>query len=113
MRYYVRTVSVSYLIWYRPGLETEHILIKKKTMEAIQLIRDFLQERTQTDPTLVTPDARLETLGIDSFTLLELIFEFEEQYGVSIPNDTQTPETVQDLLNLIARFRQQAEAKPS
>ncbi|TDN60420.1 acyl carrier protein [Halothiobacillus neapolitanus] len=113
MRYYVRKVPVSHRRWRRQALETEHLLIKKKTMEAIQLIRDFLQERTQTDPALVTPDARLETLGIDSFTLLELIFEFEEKYGVSIPNDTQTPETVQDLLNLIARFRQQAEAKPS
>lgn len=82
-------------------------------MEAIQLIRDFLQERTQTDPALVAPEARLDTLGIDSFTLLELIFEFEEQYGVSIPNDTQTPETVQDLLDLVERFRQQAEVKPS
>jgi acyl carrier protein len=113
VRYYVGAVPVSHLTWCRPDIETDHLLIKKKTMEAIQLIRDFLQERTQTDPALVTPDARLETLGIDSFTLLELIFEFEEQYGVSIPNDTQTPETVQDLLELVARFSQQAEAKPS
>lgn len=82
-------------------------------MEAIQLIRDFLKERTQTDPALVTPDARLETLGIDSFTLLELIFEFEEQYCASIPNGTQTPETVRDLLDLVDRFRQQAEVKSS
>ena len=95
------------------GYRNRSPLIKKKIMEAIQLIRDFLQERTQTDPALVTPDARLETLGIDSFTLLELIFEFEEQYGASIPNDTQTPETVQDLLDLVDRFRQQAEVKSS
>lgn len=82
-------------------------------MEAIQLIRDFLKERTQTDPDIVTPDAQLETLGIDSFTLLELIFEFEDKYGVSIPNDTETPKTVQDLIDLVAQFNPQAETKPS
>ncbi|MHB8920440.1 MAG: acyl carrier protein [Halothiobacillus sp.] len=80
-------------------------------MDSIQLIRDFLTERTQTDPTLVTPEARLDVLGIDSFTLLELIFEFEEHYGVSIPTDTQTPDTVQDLLDMVERFRQSPEAK--
>ncbi len=80
-------------------------------MDSIQLIRDFLTERTQTDPNRVTPEARLDALGIDSFTLLELIFEFEERCGVSIPTDTQTPDTVQDLLDMVERFCNRTESR--
>lgn len=74
-------------------------------MTSIELIRQFLQERTETNPEDVTPDARLEDLGIDSFTLLELIFEFEEQWNVSVPNDMNTPETVQDLIDMVETIR--------
>ncbi|WP_407276051.1 acyl carrier protein [Halothiobacillus sp. DCM-1] len=74
-------------------------------MDALELIRQFLTEHTHTDPALLTPDARLADLGIDSFTLLELIFAFEERWQVSIPNDTETPDTVRDLITLVERFR--------
>ncbi len=74
-------------------------------MDALDLIRQFLSEHTTTDPSRLTPEARLADLGVDSFTLLELIFAFEEAWQVSIPNDTQTPETVQDLITLVEQFR--------
>lgn len=76
-------------------------------MTSIELIRNFLQERTETDPGHVTPESRLKDLGIDSFTLLELIFEFEEEWNVSVPNDMSTPETVQDLIDLVERIRKE------
>lgn len=74
-------------------------------MDALELIRQFLAEHTTTDPSLVTPKARLADLNIDSFALLELIFAFEEAWQVSIPNDSKTPETVQDLIDLVEHFR--------
>lgn len=73
-------------------------------MTPIDLIRNFLQERTDVDPALVQPDRLLADLSIDSFTLLELIFEFESEWNVQIPNDAVTPETVQDLIDLVERF---------
>lgn len=73
-------------------------------MTPIELIRNFLQERTDVDPDLVQPDRLLADLQIDSFSLLELIFEFEEQWDVQIPNDAVTPKTVQDLIDLVERF---------
>ncbi|ANJ68027.1 phosphopantetheine-binding protein [Halothiobacillus diazotrophicus] len=73
-------------------------------MTPIELIRNFLQERTDVDPALVQPDRLLADLQIDSFSLLELIFEFEAQWDVQIPNDAVTPKTVQDLIDLVERF---------
>lgn len=73
-------------------------------MTPIELIRNFLHERTDIDPARVHPDQLLEDLGIDSFSLLELIFEFEAQWNVSIPSDAVTPKTVQDLIDLVQSF---------
>ena len=81
-------------------------------MDALELIRQFLSEHTATDPAQLTPEARLADLGIDSFTLLELIFEFEESWNISIPNDTETPETVQDLIDFVERFRSDTPPTP-
>jgi acyl carrier protein len=52
----------------------------------------------------VQPERLLADLNIDSLSLLELIFEFEEQWQVDIPNDAVTPKTVQDLINIVEKF---------
>lgn len=73
-------------------------------MTSLDLIRNYLREKTNIDPKLVEPEARLADLGIDSFALLELIFEFEEQWNVSITTDTNTPETVQNLIDIVEKI---------
>ncbi|MDA3877394.1 MAG: phosphopantetheine-binding protein [Halothiobacillus sp.] len=73
-------------------------------MTPIELIRKFLQERSDIDPAFVQPERLLADLNIDSLSLLELIFEFEEQWQVDIPNDAVTPKTVQDLINIVEKF---------
>jgi acyl carrier protein len=43
----------------------------------------------------------LEDLKVDSLLLLELLFEFEDRLGVSIPQDIPRPKTVGDLLSIV------------
>ncbi|WP_322629407.1 acyl carrier protein [Halothiobacillus sp.] len=73
-------------------------------MTPIELIRKFLQERSDIDPAFVQPDRLLADLNMDSLSLLELIFEFEEQWQVDIPTDAVTPKTVQDLIDIVEKF---------
>lgn len=42
-------------------------------------------------PDAVTPDARLDQLGLDSLAQVELIFQLEEMFGISIPFDATGP----------------------
>jgi acyl carrier protein len=49
------------------------------------LVRDYGVPREQ-----ITSDAPLAALGLDSLSLLELMFKIEDGYGVRIQDDTPT-----------------------
>ena len=70
-------------------------------MNSIRLIREFLQNRLGTAPERVVPEAVLAGLGVDSLLMLELIFEFEDRFGVKLPGDLTSPRTVGEMASLM------------
>lgn len=61
------------------------------------LARDYCVAREQ-----IQPDASLESLGLDSLSLLELMFKIEDRYKVKIPGDTPNDlRTVSDVVRYI------------
>jgi acyl carrier protein len=61
------------------------------------LVRDYCVPREQ-----ISPEATLTTLGLDSLSLLELMFKIEDRYGVKIKDDTPTDlVTVDDVIRYI------------
>lgn len=66
-------------------------------MDSIGLIRDFLGDRLGVAPEKVVPGAPLAELGVDSLMMLELIFEFEDRFGIKLPSDLKTPRTVGEM----------------
>jgi acyl carrier protein len=69
----------------------------------------FVEERLGITLEGADPATELATLGVDSLSLLELIFEIEEKFGVSVDQDTPPPRTCGELKALIESF---AAAKP-
>jgi len=67
----------------------------------LAVLSEFLHKREDIDPARVTPEALLEDLKVDSLLLLELLFEFEDRLGVTIPQDIPRPKTVGDLLSIV------------
>ena len=74
-------------------------------MDTLTLLQQVLSERAGTTPDKVTPDASLESLDIDSLMLLDLMFEFEEKLGVTMPKDIPRPNTVGELVALFDSLR--------
>ena len=70
-------------------------------MQSIELIRNFLQDRLGADPGQVVPTAVLADLGVDSLMLAELMFEAEDNLGISIDSSVDIPKTVGDMLRLL------------
>lgn len=70
-------------------------------MESIGLIRDFLKDRLGVEPENVVPDAALAELGVDSLMMLELMFEFEDRFGIKLSRDIETPRTVGEMMSLM------------
>lgn len=69
------------------------------TLETLQdiLVRDYGLERDR-----LTPDAALDTLGMDSLSLLELMFKIEDDFAVKIPGDPPSDlRTVRDVVAYI------------
>src|SRR6266850_2184284 len=78
----------------------------------LAVLSEFLHKREDIDPARVTREALLEDLKVDSLLqleqqeridleILELLFEFEDRLGVSIPQDIPRPKTVGDLLSIV------------
>ncbi|MCC7325395.1 MAG: acyl carrier protein [Burkholderiales bacterium] len=66
-------------------------------------LRQLAPERIAVDPSLLSPEARLADIGIDSFSLIELVFIAEEEFGVSIPLEGLEVKTVGDVVDVIER----------
>lgn len=70
-------------------------------MDSIGLIREFLQDRLGVEPENVIPEALLADLGVDSLMMLELMFEFEDRFGIKLSSDLKTPQTVGEMITLM------------
>lgn len=70
-------------------------------MDSIGLIRGFLDDRLGLPVSQVVPDAALAELGVDSLVLLELMFEFEDRFGIKLSGDVKPPRTVGGLAVLM------------
>jgi len=71
---------------------------------ALETMQELLHERLGIDKDKVTLDASLEDLGIDSLMQIELLFDFEDKYKIKIPDLTEKPTTIGELIAIIEPF---------
>ena len=74
-------------------------------MDTLELLREFIKRRVVNPPENVTLESRLEEIGVDSLTLLDLMFDMEDKYGVRMPDDLPRPETVGDLIAIFEKLK--------
>ena len=74
-------------------------------MDSLNLIREFLDGRLGVPPQQVVPAATLANLGVDSLLMLELVFECEDRFGVTLDKNLKNPKTVGELVVLVDRLR--------
>lgn len=74
-------------------------------LDHLAVLSAFLHRTQNIDPALVTPEALLEDLRVDSLLLLELLFEFEDRLGVSIPKGVSQPRTIGDVLGIAEKLQ--------
>lgn len=54
-------------------------------------VRDILAEQAFLEPSDITDDQTLESLGIDSLGLVEAVFAIEESFDVQVPFNANDP----------------------
>lgn len=71
----------------------------------LDLITDYLKRHLDDPPEEITPESRLEDIGVDSLAGIELIFDLEEEYGITIPDEVPMPETVGGLIEIVEKYK--------
>src|SRR6056297_3618925 len=68
--------------------------MQKRThpMDIKQRVIEIIAEQAVLEPSDVTLDSTLESLGIDSLGLVESIFAIEEAFDISVPFNANAPE---------------------
>lgn len=74
-----------------------------KRAEILDRLKRVVIERVDVDPDLFLPEAKLVDIGIDSFSLIELVFVAEEEFGIKIPIEGLQVATVSDVLAVVER----------
>tara|TARA_Y100000996_G_scaffold369010_1_gene315725 strand:- start:1604 stop:1864 length:261 start_codon:yes stop_codon:yes gene_type:complete len=76
---------------------------KQKNDEILQKIVDIVVDKLGVDNEKVTEDAKfIDDLGADSLDTVELIMEFEDEFGIEIPDeDAETILSVKQAVDYI------------
>jgi acyl carrier protein len=54
-------------------------------MEIVDQVRQIIAKTLKVPLEQLTPDTRLDDIGAESLDVIEIIFELEENFGISIP----------------------------
>ena len=73
-------------------------------MTTLQTLQALLAQQYKLDPGTITPEATLETLGVDSLGLLEVLFEIEDRFGIKIPTERPALQTIADVATYVDRL---------
>ena len=71
------------------------------SVEVLERLRSLVAEKLDVEQLALQADARLADIGIDSFSLVELVFLVEEEFNVKIPFEGLAVETVNDVIDVI------------
>lgn len=74
-------------------------------MDTLQLLQEFVKRRVNNPPESISAEMRLEEIGVDSLTLLDLMFDMEDKFGVRMPDDLPRPETVGELIAIFEQLK--------
>jgi len=73
-------------------------------MDTFQRIKKIVLEKIDIQEDMLTPDATLEGLGLDSLDKVELMFSLEEEFKIKIPDREVTIVTIRDVVNVIDKL---------
>lgn len=74
-------------------------------MSSLKELQDLIQEKYGLDAAARDPHASMRDSGIDSLALVEFLFEVEDKYGISVPEQDASIDTLVGLAAVVDRMR--------
>ena len=73
-------------------------------MSSLQTIQRMMVEQFDLKLEDLAPDAQLESLGVDSLSVIEFMFRLEDELKIKLPDERVEIKTVQDVTNVVDRI---------
>jgi acyl carrier protein len=87
--------------------------LSAKENTTFERLRAILAEKFEVAPELIDPTARMDELGIDSLAVIEVIFQIEDEFKISIQSDPGDLQTLADLVTCVDRLAEEQRARAS
>ncbi|OFZ53038.1 MAG: hypothetical protein A3D92_19850 [Bacteroidetes bacterium RIFCSPHIGHO2_02_FULL_44_7] len=68
--------------------------------DTVHVLKSFIQENILAEKTELDADTPLQDLGVDSFSLVEIVLFIERRYGQLIPDHLMVPDTFRTVRKL-------------
>jgi acyl carrier protein len=73
-------------------------------MSSLETIQRMMVEQFDLKLEDLTPDAQLESLGIDSLSVIEFMFNLEDELKIKLSDERIELKTVQDVANAVDKL---------
>ncbi len=74
-------------------------------MSSLKELQDLIQAKYGLDPAMLEPHASMRATGVDSLALVEFIFDVEEKFNISIPDNNPNLDTLAELAEIVDLLR--------
>ena len=72
-------------------------------MTTLERVQALAVKKLQVDLASLSPETRLDQIGIDSLSLIEFLFLLEDEFHVRFPEDKNEIQSVEDLILFLDR----------
>ena len=73
-------------------------------MSILQTIQRMMVEQFELKAEDLTPDAELEALGLDSLSVIEFMFNIEDEFHIKLPDERVEIKTIKDIAGIGERL---------
>ena len=74
-------------------------------MNSLMDLQGLIQEKFGIDPATLDPHASIRGAGLDSLALVEFLFEVEDRFGISVPDEYSNIDTLAELAAVVDSVR--------
>jgi acyl carrier protein len=79
-------------------------------MDTLRAVQELIAAEAEVKLEDLDPERPLEELGIDSLTVIEVMFKIEDAFGIKMPEERVPIRTVRDIADLVDRLVAQQSA---
>jgi len=81
-------------------------------MSSLQTIQRMMVDQFDLKLEDLKPDAQLESLGLDSLSVIEFMFNLEDELKIKLPDERVEIKTIQDVADIVDKIVAEQKGSP-